>query len=991
MQLNSTQSEQLAKSLKGQIAGDLYLDAHHRALYSTDASLYQIQPLAVVAPRSRDDVLVALQAAREHRVPLVARGSGTSLSGQSIGAGIVLDFSKYLNRIVELDHCEQTARVEPGVVLEQLNAAAKPHGLQFGPDVATSNRANIGGMIGNNSAGSRSIRHGKTVDHVIEIEALAADGALATLRAMTPDERAGEARRSDRWGDAYREVARVVGENRDEIVARFPAILRRVSGYNLDEFVAECRARIPAPPSVELVRRRETERYPAADFNLAKLIVGAEGTLACVTEALVHLVPLPARRGIVVLHFDSLAAAVASITPVLACGPSAAELLDGQIIALAEKSLEYRHYLDFVVGRPESLMIVEFSGESDDEVARQADELGGRLRGQPGLEHVLPALEPRMCDHIWACRKATMPLLYGIPGARKPIAFVEDTAVDPARLPDFVARFREILKRAGTDGAIYGHASVGCLHIRPLLDSANRGDLAAIKRISGEIAELVLEFHGAMSGEHGDGLARSYLNERLFGDRIYPAFKQIKAAFDPLGILNPGKVVDGPSPIENLRHSPADNPLAVATTFDFSKEGGLFGAASMCNGAGVCRKVQTGTMCPSFMATGDEEHSTRGRANALRLVLSGSLPAERLASRELYETFDLCLQCKGCKAECPSNVDVAKMKAEFLSQYHASNGTPLGSRLMADVARLNRLGSALAPLSNWLSRVPGAARLLERMTGVDRRRPLPRFVRGNFQKWFRGRPQRSGQLATRGPIVLLDDCLTSYCEPQVNRAAVEVLEAAGYEVHLANLGCCGRAAISKGLLGEAQKWARRNIEFLLPFAERGVPIVGCEPSCLLTLTDDYLDLVPGEAARRVAASAVLIETHLVRNGVGPPRDGRAESHAAKLLVHGHCHQKALVGVADTLKLLSSTPGTAVTVVDSGCCGMAGSFGYEHYDLSMKIGERVLFPAVRSAAEATIVAPGFSCRHQIEHGTGRKALHPIEFLRAARWGDGAANA
>jgi Fe-S oxidoreductase len=736
---------------------------------------------------------------------------------------------------------------------------------------------------------------------------------------------------------------------------------------------------VPAPPSVDLVRRREAERYPAADFNLAKLIVGAEGTLACVTEALVHLVPLPERRGIVVLHFNSLAAAVASITSVLACRPSAAELLDGQIIGLAEKSLEYRHYLDFVVGRPESLMIVEFTGESDDEVSRQADELCERLRAQPGLEHVLRALEPRMCDHIWACRKATMPLLYGIPGARKPIAFVEDTAVDPARLPEFVARFREILKRAGTDGAFYGHASVGCLHIRPLLDSANRGDLAAIQRISREVAELVLEFHGAMSGEHGDGLARSYLNERLFGSRIYRAFKQIKTAFDPLGTLNPGKVVDGPSPIENLRHAPHDKPLAVPTTFDFSKEGGLFGAASMCNGAGVCRKLRTGTMCPSFMATGDEEHSTRGRANALRLVLSGALPAERLGSRELYETFDLCLQCKGCKAECPSNVDVAKMKAEFLSQYHAANGTPFGSRLMANIARMNRLGSAFAPLSNWLLRAPGGAKLVERIAGVDRRRPLPRFVRESFQKWFRRRPRREGPPAPRGQIVLLDDCLTSYCEPQVNRAAVKVLEAAGYEVVLANLECCGRAAISKGLLDEAQKWARRNIELLLPFAERGVPIVGCEPSCLLTLTDDYLDLVPGEAAQRVASAAALIDTHLARNGIAPLWDGRVESQPVKLLLHGHCHQKALVGIADTVNLLAAMPGAAVTVVDSGCCGMAGSFGYEHYNLSMKIGERVLFPAVRSAGDATILAPGFSCRHQIEHGTGRKALHPVVYV------------
>ncbi|HEV3417107.1 MAG TPA: FAD-linked oxidase C-terminal domain-containing protein, partial [Pirellulales bacterium] len=806
--------------------------------------------------------------------------SGTSLSGQSIGAGIVVDFSKYLNRIIELDPKRCVARVEPGVVLDQLNAAAKPHGLQFGPDVATSNRANIGGMIGNNSAGARSIRHGKTVDHVISLEALGADCSSATLRPLAAAELAKEQARGDRWGAAYREVARVVAENRDEIVRRFPAILRRVSGYNLDEFVGECRSRYPLPPSVERVRQVDAERYRGAEFNLAKLLVGAEGTLACVTEALVHLVPLPARRGIVVLHFDSLTAAVASVGAALACRPSAAEILDGQIIRLAEQSLEYRNYLDFVVGRPESLLLVEFSGDSDDEVRRQADELSERLRGQPGLQHVLHALEPKMCDHIWASRKAAMPLLYAIPGLRKPIAFVEDTAVEPARLPEFVSRFREILARAGTEGAFYGHASVGCLHIRPLLNAADRGDLARIEQISREVCELVMEFHGSMSGEHGDGLARSYLNERLFGPRIYSAFKQIKTAFDPAGILNPGKVVDGPSPIENLREGPNYKPLVIPTIFDFSRERGLAGAAEMCNGSGVCRKLKTGTMCPSFMVTGDEEHSTRGRANALRLVLSGAMPAESLTSRQLYDTFDLCLQCKGCKAECPSNVDVAKMKAEFLSQYHAAHGTPLGARLMAGVARVNRLGSAFAPLSNWMSRFPGMGLLIQKLMGVDRRRPLPRFVHQHFQKWFR-RHERPGA-APRGPIVLLDDCLTSFCEPQVNRAAVEVLEAAGYEVHLANLECCGRAAISKGLLRDAQQRARHNIELLRPWAEKGVPIVGCEPSCLLTLTDEYLDLVPGAAAQQVASAAALIETHLVRAGISVSEAARP----GKLLLHG---------------------------------------------------------------------------------------------------------
>ncbi len=557
-------------SLPSRIAGDVFLDQHHRALYSTDASLYQIQPRAVVAPKTRDDIVVAMQTAAENRIPFIARGSGTSLSGQAIGAGIVVDFSKYLNRILELDPERAVARVEPGVVLDQLNAAVAKHGLQFGPDVATSNRANLGGMIGNNSAGSRSILHGKTVDHVLALDVLAADGSAATLVPLTPQELLIEQQRAGLWGGAYRTVVSLVAEHGAEIERRFPAILRRVSGYNLDEFVAACRDRYPPPPSVERVRRSEAERYPGADFNLAKLIVGAEGTLGCVTAATLHLVPLPARRGVVVLHFNSLAAAVGCIGAVLECRPSAAELFDGQIIRLAEKSLEYRHYLDFVVGRPESLMLVEFSDESDEEVRRRARELADRLTGLEGLDHVLMALEPAMCEHVWACRKAALPLLYGIPGLRKPLAFVEDTAVDPSRLPEFVARFREIIARAGTEGAFYGHASVGCLHIRPLLDPASRDDLARLEIISREVCDLVNEFHGAMSGEHGDGLVRSYLNERLFGETIYRAFQEIKAAFDPAGILNPGKIVNGPSPIANLRESPGGRPMRVDDGHGFS-------------------------------------------------------------------------------------------------------------------------------------------------------------------------------------------------------------------------------------------------------------------------------------------------------------------------------------------------------------------------------------------------------------------------------------
>jgi len=967
------QAEQLAQLLAGRLQGESWFDEHRRALYATDASLYQIMPAGVVLPRSTDDVVTAVNACRELKIPAICRGGGTSLSGQSIGPGLVLDFSRHMNAILEIDPQAQTARVQPGVVLDQLNRAAAQHGLQFGPDVATSNRANLGGMIGNNSAGSRSVLHGKTVDHVIALQTVLSDGSRASLQPLNTAQLELQLAAPGRLGDLHRALAQVVARDREEIVARFPRVLRRVSGYNLDEFVPEFAALLPTPPSVAQARSRDQGNYPNSPYNLSKLFVGAEGTLGCVTEALLHLTPLPKARGVVVLHFDSLAAAVAPINGLLELGPSAVELFDGLIVRLADRNLHFARQLDFVVGRPESLVIVEFSGNSADEVRAGVDALQTRLASQPGLTHVLPALDPQTCEHIWACRKAALPLLMSVPGDRKPIAFVEDTAVDPPRLAEFVARFRQILADAGTDGAYYGHASVGCLHIRPLLDAANREDLVRLERISRDVADLVVEFGGAMSGEHGDGLARSYLNERLFGPRLYRAFQEIKHAADPEGLFNPGKIVDGPSPIENLRYGAELVRLQVPTTFDFSREGGLVGAAEMCSGVGACRKLQTGTMCPSFMATHDEEHSTRGRANALRLALSGGLPREELTSPRMLETFELCLGCKGCKAECPSNVDVAKMKAELLDLYYREHGTPLAARVVGQTARLNRWGSALAPLSNALGRLPGSGWLRERLLGFDRRRPLPTFVRQNFRQWFA--THRPPQTAPRGDVVLLDDCLTSYCEPRVNQAAVRVLEAAGYRVHLAGLECCGRTLISKGLLGEAQRLARENIARLTPWVERGAAIVGCEPSCILAFVDDYQDLVPGDATKRLGAAAGLVESLLVK------ADLPWRAQPARALLHGHCHQKALVGLGDTQAMLQAA-GCDVSVVDSGCCGMAGSFGYEHYDVSMRIGERVLFPAVRKAEDAVIVAPGFSCRHQIEHGAGRQAVHPVEVIAEA---------
>jgi len=969
----SSKSSQLLKSLRQGLDADVIDDPYHCSLYATDASLYQIQPTAVVVPRTVDAVRETVKRAADAGVPIIARGSGTSLSGQSIGAGVVIDFSKYLNRIIELDPERRVARVQPGVVLDVFNAAAGKHGLQFGPEVATSSRANLGGMIGNNSAGARSILHGKVVDHVIELEAILADGSPLTCKPLTPRQWQGKESQNDREGEICRALSQIVNDNREEIIARFPPVLRRVSGYNLDEFVPESKLRVPCPTNVALVRQVNEERYPGATWNLAKLLVGAEGTLACVTEALVHLVPAPPLRAVVVMEFDSLEDSVGTVNAILEHTPSAIEMFDGMILQLAEKNLEYRNKLSFVVGKPDSMLIAEFSGNTSAEVTAPAERLAAQMRERPGVSHVLVATSRETVQHIWACRKAAMPLLMSIPGARKPITFVEDTAVDPTRLPEFVKRFRQVLQRHGTDGAFYGHASVGCLHIRPLLDSANREDIARIEQISLEIADLVLEFGGAMSGEHGDGLARSYLNEKLFGPQIYQAFRDVKRAFDPRGLMNPGKIVDAQGPVENLRYGEKYQTLPIVTTLDFSREGGFVKAVEACNGAGVCRKTQAGTMCPSFMATGDEEHSTRGRANALRQVLSGNLPPTELTGTKMFDTFDLCLECKGCKAECPSNVDVAKLKMEFLSHYWQKHGTPLGTRMMANVARLNRIGSAFAPLSNWMNRLPGAAWLREKMLGIDRRRPLPQFQRANFANWFE--EHRAPHGAMRGKIVLLDDCLTSFCEPNVNRAAVRVLEAAGYEVHRAGLACCGRAMLSKGMLADAKKLAEENVKTLLPWALRGVPIVGCEPSCVLTFTDEYLDLLPGDDARKVAGMTRLIDSHLAREKINLPLN---RSHE-EVLLHGHCYQKALVGTKECRATLERVPGAKVKEIDSGCCGMAGSFGYEHYDLSMAIGGRVLFPAVNEKPQAIVVAPGFSCRHQIEHGTGRRALHPIEYL------------
>lgn len=946
----------LIQHLRKHIQGEVRFDDTSRKLYSTDASIYMIEPLGVVIPRTVADVQVTVEVASEMGVPITARGGGTSLSGQSIGPGIVLDCSKYLNNVLDIDASGGRARIQPGVVLDQLNNAAATNGLQFGPDVSTSNRANLGGMIGNNSAGARSVIYGKTVDHIHALNVVLADGKPASFGPLSPKDWERRASLRSLEGTIYRKVRDIVERNESEIRHRFPNILRRVSGYNLDLFC----------------NRKE--------LNLSQLIVGSEGTLAVVTEAEVKLVPRPKVRGLVVLHFISLSAAVDAVAVCLELKPSAIELMDQLFLDLARDNPGLKGTMTAIHGRPGAVLMIEFSSDNPAEVVHNSIRLEQRLRGATGVTEVVQASDPKLRDPLWDLRSASVPLLYSIRGDRKPVAFVEDCAVAPARLPEFVERFREILHQHGTEGAFYGHASVGCLHIRPLLNLKDHAEVVRMRRIAEAVSDLVLEFGGAMSGEHGDGLARSEWNRKMFGPIVYEAFCQVKHAFDPDNILNPGKVVHAPAMTESLRYPPDYAPAEPVTLFDYSRQEGFVRSIEICNGSGACRKLQGGTMCPSYRATLDEKDSTRGRANALRLALSGKQPVQELRSQWLYDVLDLCLMCKACKTECPSNVDMAKLKAEFLRFYHEGKSRPLGHYLMARIYRMNQLGSRAASFIHWLQSRRLVRWLLEKMAGLDRRRSIPPIHADHFRRWF-ARHKPVVAAGRHGKIILLDDCFTTFYEPEISRAAVHVVEQAGYRVELAGINCCCRPMISKGFLSEARTMIREQAAALAARVSEGTPILGLEPSCLLTLTDEWPELAPGLDTRRIARSAALADDWLAGQAKAGKCDLSLRGRSEKCLLHGHCHQKALCGLDGTVAALQLAPGLQVTPLDTGCCGMAGSFGFEreHYDLSVKIAELSLLPALAKAPDTLIVAPGTSCRHQIKDLTGRRALHPMEVL------------
>lgn len=951
--------DQLAIDLARDVRGETQFDDVSRALYATDASIYQIEPLGVVLPRDEADVAAVLRLARKHGAAVLPRGGGTSLAGQSVGRAIQLDFTKYMRRVLEINTAEGWAWVEPGMVLDHFNAALEPHGMKFAPDVSPSNRATIGGMIGNNSAGMYSLVYGKTIDHVIELKVMLADGTTTTLGPLSDEELRAKQTLDSLEGRAYRTVRRLGREHAAEIEQRYPKVLRRVGGYNLDCFTG------------------------TAPFNLAKIVTGSEGTLAIILAAKVRIVPRPRHTAIGVAQFNTMDDALDAVVPSLDCNPSAVEFIDDVLLDLTRRSRTHAAILRaFVQGEPQALLQVEFFGDTQEQTRHDLDRWETYIRAHTAVAAITRAFTPAEKRPILEVRKSSLPLLWSMSPDRKPETFVEDSAVPPERLGEYIRRFRDIVHAHGTEASFYGHASVGLMHARPILNLKHGEDVANMRSIAEAIKDLVLEFGGSMSGEHGDGLARSEFNRDIFGPVLYAAFQEVKRTFDPHGLLNPGKVVDAPPMDTHLRYgSEYRVTIPLKTHFQFADTGGFAGAAELCNGNGLCRKT-TGTMCPSYMVTRDEEHSTRGRANALRMVLSGALPPSEMASERMYEVMDLCVECKGCTGECPSRVNMTRLKSEWLTHYHAEHGVPLRARIFGAIHLLSRIGSKTAPFSNLASALPGARIVGEKLLGISRHRPLPRFTREPFPRWF-AQHTPDPRAGSAGRVVLFPDTFVSYNEPHIGRAAVRLLEAAGYSVELPRKTvCCGRPLISKGLLDQMAPLAQQQIAALAPYAEAGISIVGLEPSCILTFRDELPDLVPGEQAQAIAAHTFLIDEFLATALDAGRLTLRDDGKPREYLLHGHCHQKALVGSAAALRLLGAIPGATAREVDSGCCGMAGSFGYEaeHYAISQAMGERALFPAVRALApEVEVVAMGTSCRQQIDHFTPRSARHLVEVL------------
>ena len=961
----------LAARLRRELEGEVLFDPFSRGRYSTDASIYQLEPIGVVVPKTEQDALIALEIARDEGVPVLPRGGGTSQCGQTVGPALVIDVSKHLNQLLELDAEARRVTVQPGLVLDQLNGQLKSHGLFFPVDVSTSAQATLGGMAGNNSCGARSLRYGNMVHNVRAIDAVLADGAQYRFGEAAPEPAGGEGLPG--YLELVSRVRALWRREVQEIEARFPKMQRRVGGYNLDS-------------------------VSDGPFNMARLLVGSEGTLAFFRPITLDLQPIPPHKTLGVVHFATFYQAMDNTRHIVALNPAAVELVDRTMIELSRQIPAFEATVRRAIhGEPAAILLVEFAGDDRDEQVRSLRRLTELMAdlGFPGS--VVEVTDPGFQRDIWEVRKAGLNIMMSMKGDGKPVSFIEDCAVRLDDLAEYTDRLTRVFEKHGTTGTWYAHASVGCLHVRPVLNMKTADGAKKMRAIAEEAAAMVREYKGSYSGEHGDGLVRSEWIEPMFGARLTRAFEELKAMFDPRGLMNPGKIVHPPRMDDRglFRYKPGYRTEEIRSALDWSEWGGFAQAVEMCNNNGACRKFDAGVMCPSYRATLDEQHLTRGRANTLRLALSGQLGPHAFTSDAMHRTMALCVSCKGCKRECPTGVDMARMKIEFLHHYHGRHGLPLADRLVAYLPRYAPWTAHLAPLLNLRNRSPWLRQAGERLLGFSGERSFPRW-RGD---WFRDpsspspRPQGApAEEQGEREVALLVDTFNRYFEPENARAALKVLGAAGYRVRvLGPVGggrplCCGRTFLSAGLVNEARHEARRLLDAARPFVERGIPLVGLEPSCLLGLRDEVPTLLPGDVARALAGGSLLFEEFIVQEyqagRLSLPLQALPEKRA---LLHGHCHQKAFGAMGAVESALRLVPQLEVETIASGCCGMAGAFGLraENQEMSERMAEAALLPKMRAAGEDTVlVADGTSCRHQVRDLAAREASHVARVLAAA---------
>ncbi|HBS88801.1 MAG: FAD-binding protein [Bacteroidetes bacterium GWF2_38_335] len=957
------------------IEGDVLVDESTRLIYSTDASAYREKPLGVIRPKNEKDLKKVIAFANTNNTSIIPRTAGTSLAGQVVGGGIIVDVSKYMTQILELNKEEKWVRVQPGVVLDELNKYLEPHGLFFGPETSTSSRCMIGGMVGNNSCGAHSLIYGSTRDHTIEVKAILCDGSDVVFGELTKDEFKAKCKGETRENIIYRNIKEILShpENQQEIRDQYPdkSIKRRNTGYAIDLLL-------------------ETEPFTenAEKFNFCKLIAGSEGTLAFLTEIKLNLVPLPPKeQAIVCIHVNSLQDALKGNLVALKHNPGSVELMDSVILELTKDNIEQTKNRFFLQGTPAALLIVEFARDTKEEIAALVSVLEKDMRAA-GYGYHFPVIYGNDMKKVWALRKAGLGLLSNMPGDRKPVPVIEDTAVSAEQLPQYIEEFQQILEKLHLDCIYYAHIATGELHLRPVLNLKDEKDVELFHTVAYEVAMLVKKYRGSLSGEHGDGRLRGEFIPLMIGENNYELLKKIKFAWDPNNIFNPGKITNTPKMNSFLRFEPGKRTRRIETIFDFSSTKGIIRAVEKCNGSGDCRKTEVigGTMCPSYMASREEKQTTRARANILREFLTNSPKANPFDHEEIYKVMDLCLSCKACKSECPSSVDVAKLKAEFLQHYFDKHGIPIRNRAIAYISRVHKIGSKMPGVTNFFLTNIFFRKVINSFLGFSQKRHLPTLQKITLDKYVKKLKQESGK---NGTVYLFNDEFTNFTETNIGIKAIALLNKLGYEVIIPRHKESGRTFISKGLIRTAQKIAGYNVENLHGLISAEKPLIGIEPSAILTFRDEYPELVVRslkDKAIDIAANTFMIDEFIAREiEKGNITSEQFTDEKREIKLHGHCQQKSIASTAPTKKMLTLPVNYSVKEIASGCCGMAGSFGYEkeHFDLSMKIGELVLFPEIRKTPENIIVAaPGTSCRQHIKDGTNHDVLHPVEVLFGA---------